>query len=397
MATKANSSQQKTFKFKLYQSDKNVRIHALIELSAEIYNHCIALHKRYYRFYKKHLTKYPLQKHITKIKARYKQHWFNLPSQSIQQITERIDNAYQRFYDHIKQRKQGLKPATRVSPPNFKKRIKYKSFTLKQGACKIEDGKITINKHQYRYFDSRIIEGKINTITVKRDSLGDIYLSVTTTLATINPRLPMTGNSAGFDFGLKQFLTSSDELIPTSDLAMIRTFLTNAAKLRKAQQKLSRKQKGSNHRKQAKLGVARLHKKIANQREFYHHRIANLLLSTYDIAYFETLNIKAMQKMWGKKISDYGFSEFLKILEAKAAGNDKHIGFIDKWYPSSKTCSACGEINQELTLRDREWECTSCNNRHDRDKNAAINIHRVGVSTLSLGNVRPHLVEAIPA
>ena len=266
-----------------------------------------------------------------------------------------------------------------------------------QGACKIHDGKITISQQDYRYFDSRAIEGKTNTVTVKRDALGDIYFSVTTTLETVNLKLPMTGKSAGFDFGLKQFLTPSDEAIPLADLAMIRTFLANAVKLRKAQQRLSKKLKGSHQRKKAKLGVARLHKKIANQREFYHHQMANLLLCTYDVAYFETLNIKAMQQMWGKKISDYGFSEFLKILESKATANNKQIGFIDKWYPSSKTCSACGEINQELLLQEREWGCAKCNTHHDRDKNAAINIYRVGVSTLSLGNVRPHLVEAISA
>ena len=95
-----------------------------------------------------------------------------------------------------------------------------------------------------------------------------------------------------------------------------------------------------------------------------------------------------MQQRWGKKISDYGFSEFIKILESKAAANDKHIGFIDQGYPSSKTCSVCGEINKMLRLQDREWKCGSCQTSHDRDKNAAVNIHRVVVSTLSLENYK---------
>jgi putative transposase len=398
MAKQTNSKLQKSFKFKLYNSDKNQRIHKLINLSAGIYNHCIALHKRYYQFYKKHLNKYQLQKHLTKLKGRDKAYYSNLPSQSIQQITERIDNAYQRFYDHIKQRKAGLKPVTKVSPPNFKKRVKYKSFTLKQGACKLNNGCITINKHKYHYFNSRPIEGKISTITVKRDILGDIYISVTTELEiVINPKIPMTGKSAGFDFGLKQFLTSSDKLLNVVDLTMVRAFVANSDKLRKLQQQLSSKQKVSNQRKKAKINVARLHKKIANQREFYHHKMANLLLNTYDVVYFETLNIKAMQKLWGKKISDYGFSEFVKIIQYKAAANDKHVGFIDKWYPSSKTCSDCGYIHQELKLSDRKWDCLQCHSHHDRDKNAAINIHRVGVSTLILGNVSLQSNEAISA
>ena len=381
---------QKCFRYKLYNSGKNIRIHQLINLAGEIYNHCIALHKRYYRLFSKHLNKYQLQKHITKLKRRGKTHWSQLPSQSIQQITERIDNAYRRFYDYLKQRNKNQSPAFRVSPPSFKKRIKYKSFTLKQGACKLNNGVVTIGKHKYRYFNSREIEGVIDTITVKRDLLGDVYICVTTTVEDIQATAPMTGKSAGFDFGLKQFLTPSDDKLETSELQIFRSYLASAAKLKKYQRALSRKQKGSQNRKQAKLSVTRLHKKVANQREYYHHKLANLLIKTYDELYFETLNIKAMQMMWGKKISDYGFADFMKILEAKAKENHKQIVYIDKWYPSSKTCSKCDHVYQELQLKDRDWNCPSCGAKHDRDKNAAINIHRVGASTHSLGNVRPH-------
>lgn len=381
---------QKCFKYKLYNSDKNIRIHRLINLSGEIYNHCIGLHKRYYRLYKKHLNKYTLQKHITKLKQRNKAHWSQLPSQSIQQITERIDNAYRRFYDYLKQKSKNQSSAFRVSPPSFRKRVKYKSFTLKQGACKLNDGVVTIGKYKYRYFNSRPIEGVIDTITVKRDLLGDVYICVTTTVKDNQTKSPMTGKSAGFDFGLKQFLTVSDGTLQISKLRMFRSYLASATNLKKYQRALSRKQKGSNNRKRARLSVTRLHKKVSNQREYHHHKLANLLISTYDELYFETLNIKAMQMMWGKKISDYGFADFMKILEAKAKENHKKIIYIDKWYPSSKTCNKCDYVYQELQLKDRGWNCPSCGTCHDRDKNAAKNIHRVGASTHSLGNVSPH-------
>ena len=377
---------QKCFKFKLYNSKKNIEIHKLINLSGEIYNHCIALYKKYYKLFKKHLNNFQLQKHITRLKQSSKSHWKELPSQSIQQITERIDNAYRKFFSYLK-----CKNSTRVSPPSFKKCRKYKSFTLKQGACRILDGKIIISKQGYSYFNSRKIEGTINTITIKRDTLDDIYICITTTIEKNRSKLSMTGKIAGFDFGLKQFLTPSDSIISTNNLAMTRPFMDNIVKLKKLQQCLSSKQKGSNQRLKAKLDLARLHKKITNQREFYHHKIANLLIKTYDVLCFETLNIKPMHKLWGQKISDYGFSDFFRILGSKAKEFGKKIIQIDRWCPSSKTCSSCGIVNSKLKLKDRTWDCLGCNTNHDRDKNAAINIYRVGSSTLSLENVRPRL------
>lgn len=370
----------KTYKYKLY-SGKQQHIHDSINLAAEIYNHCIALHKRYYRLYKKHLSCHTLQKHLTKIKARYKKHWSNLNSQAIQDITERIDKGYKRFFDYLKDRAKGLKKATRCSPPTFKKRINYKSFTLKQMDGKVADGVITIHRRKYRYFDSRKIDGKVKTVTVMRDRLGDIYIAVTVDVIN-KSELPMTGKSAGFDFGLKTFLTSTD-----GTYKMNRAFLSKQKELKAAQRKLSKKQKGSNNRKKAKQNVARIHKKIANIREDFQNKLVVELLSTYDILCFETLNIAGMKRLWGKKISDYSFSEFMNKLENRDPR--KTIVKIDRWYPSSKTCSDCGEINKELTLKDRKWTCQSCGVVHDRDYNAALNIYRVGMSTLSLGDVRP--------
>ena len=123
----------KTYCFKFYNSKRNKHLHRLIDLSAEIYNHCIALHKRYYKLYKMHLNKSRLQAHITKLKKfeRYK-HWNNLGSQAIQEITDRIENAYTLFF-------RSLKRKVRCAPPSFKKRVKYKSFTLKQAGYKLLD------------------------------------------------------------------------------------------------------------------------------------------------------------------------------------------------------------------------------------------------------------------
>ncbi|MEO1671146.1 MAG: zinc ribbon domain-containing protein, partial [Cyanobacteria bacterium J06631_2] len=110
---------------------------------------------------------------------------------------------------------------------------------------------------------------------------------------------------------------------------------------------------------------------------------------------FEDLNLNGMKRLWGRKISDLSFATFLEILQTVATNKGKLVHYIDRFYPSSKTCSNCGHVNKELKLKDRTWDCLSCNTKLDRDKNAAINIHRVGASTLELDTIRPSLMASV--
>ena len=195
----------KTFQFKLYNHKRNKYLKRQINLAAEIYNHCIALHKRYYRLYGKHLTANTFKKHLTKLKKLDKYAHFNqLGSQAIQDIAERIDRGYNLFF-------RNLKAGIKSSPPNFKKRIKYKSFTLKQAGYKLlQDNYIRIGKRIYRYFKSREVEGStIKTVTVKRDSLGDLYICIVTDAETKLENVPRTGKSVGYDLGLNTTLSFS--------------------------------------------------------------------------------------------------------------------------------------------------------------------------------------------
>ena len=375
----------KTFQFKLYNHKRNRHLLRQINLAAEIYNHCIALHKRYYRLYGKHLSANTLKKHLTKLKKLDKYaHWTQLGSQAIQDIAERIDRGYKLFF-------RNLKAGIKSSPPNFKKRIKYKSFTLKQaGYFLLQDNYIRIRKRIYRYFKSRDTEGKIKTLTVKRDPLGDIYIFIVTDAETKLFNVPRTGKSVGYDFGLKTFLTASDGNDVQSPL-----FFRQSAK--KASQDLSSKQRRSNNREKARLNLARTHRKIANQRSDFHWKLASRITSEYDFLFFEDLVLKGMQRLWGRKISDLGFYSFLQKVKYYVQIKGKHIGFIDRFYPSSKTCSDCGFVFKELQLRQRSWKCAECGATHDRDRNASVNIESVGASTLGLGDGRPPSPEAIAA
>lgn len=162
----------RTYRFKLYNSKRNRKLHRQINAAGLVYNHCIALHKRYYKIFGKSLNMYQLQKHLTKLKGISRFAYIKeIGSQAVQDVTQRIDRAYKLFF-------RNLKSKIRTAPPSFKKIKKYKSFTLKQAGWKLdEDGNsIKIGKQRYRYAKSREIDGKIKTLTVKWDALGDIYL-----------------------------------------------------------------------------------------------------------------------------------------------------------------------------------------------------------------------------
>ena len=380
----------KTYKFKLYQAKNTLILHSCINASGSIYNHCIALHKRYYRMFGKHLNMYRLMKHIAKLRKRIK-YWQQAGSQAVQDICQRIEKAYQLFF---KNNQRGTRP------PNFKKTRKYKSFTLKQAGYKLLGGnRIKIGTQIYKISLSREIKGKIKTLTVKRNSLGELFVLVVTDFVEERSSRAfeetskdatssfgvVTGKIAGFDFGLKTFLTVSDGTTIKSPLF----FNQFRSLLKKANKNISSKKKGSNNWYKAKAHLARVHEFISNKRKDWFWKLAHELTNKYDVLIFEDLNIKGMKRLWGKKISDLSFSTFIEILVCVANKKGKTVHFVDKFYPSSKTCSSCGYINKELSLKEREWDCPSCNSLGiSRDLNAAINLQREGASSLGLDTVR---------
>lgn len=116
-------------------------------------------------------------------------------------------------------------------------------------------------------------------------------------------------------------------------------------------------------------------------------KLAQDLTNKFDVLCFETLNLKGMQRLWGRKVCDLAFAEFLQILEWVAKKKDKIIVFVDRWYPSSKTCNCCSHVLESLDLSVRSWRCPSCQSINGRDENAAKNIKMVGASTIGLGDV----------
>ncbi len=363
----------KTYQFKLYQHKRNKHLHRTINAASNIYNHCIALHKRYYRLFDRHLNKNKLMKHIAKLRKK-NEYWQLVGSQATQDIVQRIDRGYQLFFKH---NKKG------VRPPNFRKKIKYKSFTLKQAGYKfLDDNRLKIGKRVFKFWKSREIEGKIQTITIKRNPLGELFIFVVTD-SVDKMSVTMTGNSAGFDFGCQVFLTVSAHTEIKSPLFLKQSL----KKLKLASRNHSQKKKRSNNREKARKHLVRVHEKVTNRRRDWFWKLAHELTDKFDYLFFETLNLKGMQRLWGRKISDLAFAEFLKILDFVATKKGKTVSYIDRWYPSTKTCSECDYVLDELGLNERYWICPGCLIKHGRDSNASRVIHKVGASTLGLGDV----------
>lgn len=369
---------RRTYKYRLYTHKRNRHLHERINVAGLIYNHCVAIQRRYYRIYGGYIGRARLQSHIAKLR-KHNCEWQKLGSQAVQQIVERVDNAYQRFFKWAKTR-QGL----RSSPPHFKKVRKYPSFTLKQAGWKLFEGdKIKIGNVIYRFVKSREIEGQIKTVTIKRNSLGKLYLCFS--LIQEQPQIneAATGKIGGFDFGLKRFLVDhkGNEYLNPQFLK------SELANLKQASRKLSSKRKGSNNRRKARLNLARKHEKVANKRRDQQFKLAHRLLDQFDVLVFEDLNIKAMQRLWGRKVSDLGFADFVSILEYLSRKGGKRVLKLNRFEPTTQVCSGCGQ-RQPMPLRERTYRCGCCGLKLDRDHNAARNIYRVGASTLGLEGVR---------
>jgi len=321
----------------------------------------------------KMLNYYALKKHLTKLRKLEKFSYMKvIPSQSIQNIAERIDKAYKLFF-------RNLKHGVKTNPPSFKKVKKYKSFTLTQAGYKVlEDNKIKIKDKIYKYAKSRdFASDKIKTITVKRDNLGEFWICITHEVENKNTERTMTGKIAGFDFGFKKFLISSDG----DDRISPEFFRQNIKKTKKLNRQFSRKVKGSGGFKRAKLALAKHHRDMSNKRHDFHFKLANDLAKTYDYMFFEDLDLRSMSKKYGRKVHDLSFAEFVKILENKSEELGSKVHKIDRWFPSSQLCSNCNYRYRELEEWERNWTCPSCSQEHDRDVNASYNILMEGASS----------------
>ncbi|MBZ0308475.1 MAG: transposase [Anaerolineae bacterium] len=353
---------RRTYKYRLYRCDKRDKhLHQQINIAGTVWNHALALQKRYYRLTGKSIPLGRLKAHIANLRMHTKRYafWKALGSQAVQDVLERLDMGYQRFF-------KGL--ATR--PPKYKTVRQRKSFTLKQAGYKLLGGnKIQISGHTYKFVKHRPLPGKVKTLTVKRDAAGRLWLIFSVVEQVPEPKEVTTSHVAGFDFGLKTFLTDHTGKAYVSGL-----YHRHALhRLRVLQSRKDKKPHGTNNRKKAAQLISRIHIRVADKRRDAHYKLAHELCDQYDMLCFENLNLTGMKALWGRKVSDLAFGQFLNILKHIAAKRGKTVVQIGRWERTTGKCSACGHT-QTLALRDRTFHCERCGFTLDRDHNAAINI-----------------------
>lgn len=297
-----------------------------------------------------------------------------LHSQTVQEILERLDSSYKRFFKKLCKR-----------PPKFKKAEKFNSFVFKQGGFTLNGNVFTINKinKRFKFSHSRIYNGNVKQIRVLRETCNRYSIVIVTdSKSNKTYEKSRNGASVGIDFGLKTYMTLSDGKSIQSPLF----FNRYQKKVKKCNRNLSRAKKGSNNRKRRLFELQQTNREIKNLRNDFQWKLAHQLCKQYDFIFLETLNIEAMKHLWGKKISDLSHSSFIEKLMYVATKYGVTIHQIDKWFPSSKTCE-CGYVYKSLSLPERTWVCPKCGSVNDRDLLASKNILRKGISELeSTGN-----------
>lgn len=358
-----------SYKYNIYKSRNTKYLDKMLRECAFVWNHALNLQKRYYRMFGKHIPLGKLKTYFAKRIRRTLLH-----SQTVQEILERLDSSYKRFFKKLCKR-----------PPKFKKAEKFNSFVFKQGGFTLNGNVFTINKinKRFKFSHSRIYNGNVKQIRVLRETCNRYSIVIVTdSKSNKTYEKSRNGASVGIDFGLKTYMTLSDGKSIQSPLF----FNRYQKKVKKCNRNLSRAKKGSNNRKRRLFELQQTNRKIKNLRNDFQWKLAHQLCKQYDFIFLETLNIEAMKHLWGKKISDLSHSSFIEKLMYVATKYGVTIHQIDKWFPSSKTCE-CGYVYKSLSLPERTWVCPKCGSVNDRDLLASKNILRKGISELeSTGN-----------
>ena len=300
--------------------------------------------------------------------------WLNdVSSAAIQQKIIDFKGTISQFFSKTRKKK--------INRPIFKKKSGNQSYRLPNQKFLINGNKIRLEKIGWvKMSVDRVIpdNSKILSCTISKNCCNQYFVSIS--VDTVVCHKPETGKSVGIDLGLKSFATLSDNIV----IDNIKFFREKQSEIAKIQKHLSRKRKGSNRFKKNKARMARLHNKVANKRNNFLHNVTTLLVNNYDVICIEDLNVSGMlsNHKLAKAIYDTSFSMFRSMLEYKCKWYGKELVVIDRFFPSSKTCSKCGWKKDDLTLSDRVFKCENCGIEIDRDLNAAINIERVGVDIL---------------
>lgn len=312
-------------------------------------------------------------------------------SQVLQSVSLNLSRAYLNFF------------AGRAKYPKFKSKFKKQSIQYPQQVFQIKSslkfpGKLGVVKAKIH----RPLDGEIKTVTVSMNPSGKYYASVLLEKEGTVPVSHTTEKIVGIDLGIKDFAITHDG-DKTSKYNNPRHLAKHHQNLKRKQQKLARKQLGSNKRNKAKKLAAKVYERISNVRQDFLHKLSRKIVNNNQVVVVENLNVKGMVRnhKLAQAISDCSWGKFVNFLDYKLANEGKLLVEIERFFPSSKTCSNCHYKIDKLPLEIRKWICPSCYTHHDRDGNAAKNIRAEGIRMLQTslgtsdaakgGNVSPKL------
>jgi len=365
----------KSYKYRLYPNKQQKElIEQTFGCNRYIYNKALETKIKHYEKTKKTISMFKLITGLLK-KEKQENEWLRIPySQTLQMSLKNLDVAFTNFF------------RTKSGFPKFKSRKSRQSVQYPQNV-KVDWGNNKVYFPKLKNITtklSRKFNGKIKTSTLSKTKTNKYFVSI---LVEINEEIPnkpriIEKTSIGVDLGIKSYITCSDG----TKVDYPRFLKKSQLKLKYYQRKASKKNKGSLRRKKLVKYVTKLHEKIANQRADWLHKLSTKLICENQTICLEDLNVTEMQKIryLAQSISDCSWSKFVEFLKYKSEWYGTNLLFIGRFDPSSKTCSNCGYINNELKLSDRVWICPECKEKLDRDVNASQNIKNFALSDKNL-------------
>ncbi|MEU6204214.1 transposase [Micromonospora musae] len=329
---------------------------------------------------------------ITQAKTTPERAWLGeVSSVVLQQAVADLNTAYRNFFASVSGKRKGCK----VAPPRFRSRRDNRQairFTKNSRFKVLDNGRLRLPKVgdlDVRW--SRQLPSDPSSVAIIKDAAGRYFASFV--VQTTDQALPESDSEVGIDLGLTHFAVLSNGTKITAP-----KFLRRAArKLKRLQQALSRKQKGSSRRKNAVVKVACAHARVADARRDWQHKLSTTIVRENQAIYVEDLCVAGLSRTrLAKSVHDAGWASFTAMLEYKAARYGRTFGRVDRFFPSTRTCSACGRVGEKMALNVQAWDCP-CGAAHDRDVNAAINVLAAGQADNSNdrgAHVRPASVPA---
>ena len=352
------------------------------------WNYALNLCNQTYKDSGKGLGRAALNSVLPQLKEQAETEWLkDCYSQVLQSTTLNLTKAFKNFLEK------------RAKYPRFKSYYGKQSAQYPQNCQVTKNGLKVPQVGVIKASIHRLFEGKLKTVTLSKTSTGKYYASLLFETEQKAPEVVITGKVIGIDLGIKDFAITNDGQ-KTSKYSNPRHIKKHERNLARKQAKLARKKKESKSREKARLLVARVHERISNARQDFLHKLSRKIVNDNQVVVLENLNIKGMVRnhQLAKAISDVGWGMFTNFLDYKLQEKGGLLLEIDRFFPSSKTCSNCLYQMSDLPLDIREWTCPSCKNHHDRDENASKNIRAEGIRMLSVlgtrtaasgGDVRP--------